>query len=396
MLDDLSLLNLLKIFFTVGLGKKAFHVLYKNLPSASLNLLQDEAWIYAQLEQVPLKEESKRQKILSDYASEEILRRAEKEILWMKERGGKILSFLDPAYPDLLKEIPDAAPLLFTQGKLDTFSTHFPLAFVGTRECSDYGRKVVESFISELQGQNFLIVSGFARGIDTCAHEAALRHNLPTVGVLGTGLDLVYPRENLKLFQPMIERGAFVTQYATETLPQAWNFPERNRLISGLSKGVLLVEVPEKSGALITAKFALEQGREVFAVPGSIFSKNNAGVHRLIQEGAKLVTSISEVLEEFLQFQSLYQFGQAKKTLPSEKSQNKEAGPEGLKNRIAEDLKGSEARLYTCLSEDALHVDQLVEKSGLGSSEAIGILTDLMLRGYVNELPGKFFVKAEN
>ncbi len=282
--------------------------------------------------------------------------------------------------------------MIFTQGQQSYFSSHFPLAFVGTRECSEYGKKVVENFIADLKGQNFLIVSGFAKGIDACAHAAALKNGLPTIGVLGTGLDLVYPKENLKLFKPILENGAFVTQYATETIPQAWNFPERNRIISGLSKGIILIEVPEKSGALITAKFALEQGRDVFAVPGSIFSKNNSGVHRLIQDGAKLVNNISEVLIEFAQFETL----KIKKTLPSEKSQNKEAAQEKAKAIPLESLKEDEARLYAYLSEDVLHVDQLVERAGLNSSETISILTSLMLKGYVNEVPGKFFVKVEN
>lgn len=207
----------------------------------------------------------------------------------------KIILIEDPDYPSLLKELYDPPVLLYMKGSLQNFASG--LAVVGARKCTSYGRNVAEVFSKELAEAGMTIISGGARGIDTCAHKGALETG-STIAVLGSGVDIAYPPENKALFSQIMDRGALLSEYAPGTPPLAGNFPARNRLISGLSQGILVVEAAEKSGSLITASLALEQNREIFSVPGSIFSKSSTGTHRLIQQGAKLVFSSADILEE--------------------------------------------------------------------------------------------------
>lgn len=207
----------------------------------------------------------------------------------------EIILMEDQEYPSLLKEIYDPPALLYMKGSLQNFSTG--IAVVGARRCSSYGKNIAETFSRELAKAGITIISGGARGIDTCAHRGALETG-STIAVLGNGVDIVYPPENKPLFSQIIEKGALLSEYAPGTPPLAGNFPARNRLISGLSQGILVVEAAEKSGSLITANLALEQNREIFSVPGSIFSELSKGTHKLIQQGAKLASSSQDVLEE--------------------------------------------------------------------------------------------------
>ena len=209
----------------------------------------------------------------------------------------RAVRFIDPGYPRLLSEIPLPPAILSVRGEV-TAEDEWALAVVGTRRASAYGRQMTERLVQELAAQRITIVSGLARGIDTYAHAAALDAGGRTIAVLGCGPNLVYPPENAKLAARIVEQGAVVTEFAPSVQPEASNFPARNRLISGLSLGVLVTEAPEASGALITTRFAAEQGRDVFAVPGNATSRGSLGCNRLIQDGAKLVIEPLDITTE--------------------------------------------------------------------------------------------------
>lgn len=213
----------------------------------------------------------------------------------LKKQNVSFPVLAEKSYPALLKEIPYPPLALYMRGAMPIIPG---IAVVGTRRASAYGKSVAEKLVRELVKYHFAIVSGLASGIDTIAHQTALSHGGKTVAVLGSGWENVYPDENKKLAQAIMRHGAVITEYPRNSPPLRSYFPWRNRIISGLSLATIVIEAPEKSGALITARFALEQNREVLAVPGSIWSKNSAGTHRLIQQGAKLVTKIEDILEE--------------------------------------------------------------------------------------------------
>ncbi len=315
--------------------------------------------------------------LLKNIYEDSNLRRAEKELEWLEKNQSKIITILDADYPPLLKNIHNPPALLFSRGNFSSWTDFLPIAFVGTREITDYGKKVISHLIESLEETNVVVVSGFAKGVDAYTHKAALKAHLPTIGVLGTGLDYIYPRENEELYYEMIEQGGFLTEYPTGTMPHPGHFPDRNRIVSGISKGVIVIEAPEESGALITARYALEQNREVMAVPGNIFSQNSRGSHRLIQQGAKLIEKIEDVLEEFQLIQ---------------KNIDKISSSE--KNEIP--LDETEKILFENLSSEPQHIDKIFEICTLPPSLIAGTLTTLVLKGVVNELPGKFFVKSES
>ncbi|WP_239254807.1 DNA-processing protein DprA [Listeria ilorinensis] len=207
------------------------------------------------------------------------------------------LFYLDDDYPALLREIPYAPPVLFYRGNRSVLSKK-TISFVGPRYASDYGREATHFLIRGLRQTNWAIVSGLAKGIDTSAHQAASQVGLMTIAILGAGFGHIYPAENRPLFQEIAESGLALTEYTFHTRPRKWHFPDRNRLISGISKGTVVVAAREQSGSLITAYSALEQNREVFAVPGRIFDQEERGCHRLIQEGAKLIFNSAHIIEE--------------------------------------------------------------------------------------------------
>ena len=209
------------------------------------------------------------------------------------------MTFLAEDYPKVLLEIPDPPPYLYVKGELRGSET--AVAVVGSRRASTYGMLTTTRLATELAAHGVTVVSGMARGVDTAAHRGALSGGGRTIGVLGCGIDVVYPPENRKLFEEMAEKGALVSEFPLGTLPLAENFPRRNRIISGMSRGVLVVEAMENSGSLITAQFALDQGREVFAIPGNINTSSSRGANRLIKQGAKLVESVDDILEELPQ-----------------------------------------------------------------------------------------------
>jgi len=298
----------------------------------------------------------------------------ERDLEWMEKFGVSLISFQDPLYPPNLKMIFNPPSLLYVRGKLKEEDVD-ALAIVGTRRATTYGKLVARRLAHELGREGITIVSGMARGIDTMAHQGALEVGARTIAVLGCGIDIVYPPENRKLMEEIIERGAVISEFPLGSLPDAPNFPQRNRIISGLSKGVLVVEAPLRSGALITADFALEQGREVFAVPGQINSPNSQGVNRLIKEGAKLVESAEDILEEF-------NFSYPRK-LKRENADNETLS-----------LSPEEKKVFNLLKDTPVHIDFIIEASGLAASKVAEVLMRLEIRGLIREIPGKLFVRS--
>ncbi len=217
----------------------------------------------------------------------------------MKENKIDIISIMDKEYPVLLKEIYDPPICLYIRGNKSILN-ELSIAIVGCRDASDYGKMVARNFAFNLSKNGFNIVSGLARGIDSYAHLGAIKAKEKTIAILGNGLDTIYPKENIELSKEIINlEGAIVSEYPLGTPPKKQNFPARNRIISGMSKGVLVVEAKEKSGTMITVEFALEQGRDVFAIPGNIDIANSFGTNEIIKQGAKLVTSWEEIVEEY-------------------------------------------------------------------------------------------------
>ena len=294
---------------------------------------------------------------------------AERECGKVEKAGVKIVNYLAGEYPKILLEIPDPPPFLYMKGSLEGIEP--ALAIVGSRRASTYGMMTTARLAGELAGNGVTVVSGMARGVDTAAHRGALNNGGRSVGVLGCGIDVVYPPENRALFEEMALRGALISEFPMGTLPLAENFPRRNRIISGISRGVLVVEAAEKSGSLITAEYALEQGREVFAVPGNINFSSSRGANRLIKQGAKLVESVEDILEE----------------LPNR--QGTIAG--GNSPSPGFSLTPQEAAVYTLLAGSPLQIDDIIIKSGLTVGDVSAILLRLELKGAIMPLPGKIF-----
>ncbi len=283
-----------------------------------------------------------------------------------------ILTWDDDAYPRRLKEIPLPPPLLYIKGSLAP-EDDWALAVVGTRRASAYGKEIARTLCTELAQNKMTIVSGLARGIDAAAHVAALDAHGRTIAVLGNGIDQIYPPEHAKLARLIAERGALISDYPVGMKPDATNFPARNRIISGLSLGVLLVEGDEQSGAMITCEFALEQDREVFAVPGNIFRRESKGPNKLIRESrAKLVTRVEDILEE-LNLTMIAEKQQARAIVPSNET---------------------EAVLIKYLSADPVHVDELRQQSGLPIAQVTSTLALMELKGMVTQTGGMNYVLA--
>ena len=270
--------------------------------------------------------------------------------------GIRVVIIEDDEYPSLLKQIHLPPMLLYVKGSLEDISP--AIAVVGARKCTSYGKNVAEKISEELSHAGVMILSGGARGIDTCAHRGALKAG-KTVAILGSGVDIVYPPENRALFAQIAENGALVSEYPPGLPPVAGNFPARNRLLSGMSKGVLVIEAAEKSGSLITAHLALEQNREVFAIPGSILSETSSGTNRLIQQGAKLIMSGTDILEEFEIIRPKVKIEDKKEFTESEKL-------------ILSILKADEPML----------LEMICQLSGLEWGEVSLILVELEIKGY--------------
>jgi DNA processing protein len=280
----------------------------------------------------------------------------------LERYGVKVVTFHDPDYPARLKEIYDYPPVLYIRGKLLP-QDEWCLAVVGTRRSTVYGRQAAEEITTDLARNKITIVSGLARGIDSVAHQSALKAGGRTIAIAGCGLDIVYPAENAALARDIIKQGALISEFPLGTRPKADNFPRRNRILSGLSLGVLVVEADETSGAMITAHLALEQNREVFAVPGSILSPASRGTNRLIQEGAKLVRGYTDILEE-LNLTAVAQQMELTELLPTSET---------------------ETLLLKELSAEPTHIDEVCRSSGLPVATVSGTLAMMELKGLVKQ-----------
>ncbi len=290
--------------------------------------------------------------------------------------GIKAITIKDPEYPDCLRNIYDPPIVLYYKGRLEI--RQLSIAVVGSRRATYYGKSVAERISAELAAYGINVVSGMARGIDSSAHRGALKGGGRTIGVMGCGLDIVYPPENKELAERITESGALVSEYVPGTAPLPANFPARNRIISGISQGVLVVEAGEKSGSLITVGYALEQGREVFAVPGNINSISSAGTNRLIKEGARLVTSAEDILEEFNLIDNLNQKKEGERVKTVQKS-------------IFSALDEKERMIAECLLEGPMHIDLLVRQCKMEMQSLNTTLVMMELKGLVEMLPGKHY-----
>ncbi len=306
--------------------------------------------------------------------SDEFKQRCLVELDNLERNRSEILTYFDEAYPKILRNIYYPPLVLYINGKLiekDSIS----IAMVGTRNPSAYGKSMAELFARELSLQQITIVSGLARGIDSISHRAALSSGGRTIAVIGSGLDVIYPPENKKLFHEIAENGAVISEYPLGTKPDAQNFPRRNRIISGLSLGSLIVETKINGGALLTANYALDQNREVFAIPGNINNNSSSGTNRLIQKGeAKLVTRTEDILEE-LQL----------KLKP-------EVGVNIPKPSL--NLNMFEEKIIEALDRGGIQIDVIAEKTGMSTSDCLVNLLTLGFKGAVKQLPGKVFARV--
>jgi len=293
------------------------------------------------------------------------------EMARIEKAGVQVLTWESDEYPPNLRAIYHAPPVLYVRGRLET-RDEWAVAVVGTRRASVYGKEAARMLGTGLAQAGVTVVSGLAWGIDTVAHRACLDAGGRTIAVLGCGVDIVYPRQNARLAAEIAEQGALVSEYALGTRPDARNFPPRNRIISGLTLGTVVVEADLGSGALITAKFALEQGRDVFAVPGSIFAKGSRGTNHLIQQGAKLVRDVGDVLEE-LNLTMVSEQAQARAVLPANET---------------------EALLLEHLSAEPRHIDDLVRAVRLPTAQVSSTLALMELKGMVRQVGGMHYVLA--
>ena len=313
---------------------------------------------------------------------------AEKERARANEQGVQLVTFGCPQYPERLKEIYDPPPVLWVRGNADLLARP-SIAIVGTRHPTPYGTGIAEMLARDLSARGMLIVSGMARGIDSAAHKGALAAGKPTVAVWGTGADVIYPKENKKLAEDILATGgAIVSELPLGTFPAPQNFPRRNRILSGVSVGVLVVEASENSGTRVTARCAADQGRDVFAVPGNVTSKNSWTPNTLIKQGAQLTATWEDVWE----------------VLSSQVRLELEAGwavesksPAGASEPADQLLKGREAIVFEALRRDAaLQMDEILElvEAQLSSAEVFTALFELELAGRIRSLPGKNYVRA--
>ena len=345
-----------------GIGARRFHLLIEHFGSAS------QVWFDSK------NEIEKLTSFLGSNVIHEIINQRNDKTLdrikrMMDSSKFRIITLFDDEYPKLLKEIYDPPPVLYCKGL--PIKNHQPaISIVGSRRSTAYGRQMAEKFSYELAAAGVTVVSGLARGIDAMAHYGALKAGGDTVGVLGCGVDIIYPPENRKLFSRMVQEGTILTEYPPGSSPVAGNFPARNRIISGMTSGVLVIEAGQRSGALITVDFALEQGREVYALPGNINVPQSAGTNKLLKEGAKLVTDVQDILEEL----GLQQ-------------KNKE------KNQEPVQLDFFETQVYNALQEGERHLEELLKETKMDVHKLNAVLTMLEIKGIVKQMPGKIFIR---
>ncbi len=353
---------LLRLHLTPGLGRIALFKLHHYFGSFDAALqAPPQHWREAGLTEalchkIPAENGEKFQQTYRKLASQQI----------------QLISFWDDVYPSLLREIHDPPALLYLRGQLPEQEC---FAIVGSRRATSAGLTLTRELANTLAQHEVCIVSGLARGVDSAAHRGALDAKGATIAVLGCGIDRIYPPENSKLFHEIQQKNAIITEYPPETPPLAGHFPGRNRIISGLSRGVLIVEAAEKSGSLITGDFALEQGRELFAIPGALQNPNSRGTNRLLKEGAQLVTEAYDIL------QSLW---------PNQPTRQKQS----QHNNFADQLEGPALSVFQLLGHEPRHSDDIARECGLTPMELSAILLDLELRGGIQTLPGNHYIRG--
>jgi DNA processing protein len=300
----------------------------------------------------------------------------EKQRDFIEKQSVKIVSYWDSHYPEPLRHVYAPPAMLFYFGEWSK-DDDFALAVVGTRFPDEYGKTVTRNIADEIAAQDITIVSGLARGVDSIAHYAAVQQKKRTIAILGTNLSIIYPAQNRSLANQIVKNGVVASEYLVDTPQVPGNFVRRNRIISGLSRGVVITQAGEKSGALITANYAVEQNREVFAVPGSVYNEKQAGCHRLLRDGAKLTTNIDDIVKEFpfMQKESARQLDWISQA------------------QQAVELSGAEGQIIGALTKEGRHVDDIVIDSGLNHSQVMTALLTLELKGYVKQMPGKYYVR---
>jgi len=303
----------------------------------------------------------------------------EKELAQIKKLNLNILTPDDKDYPENLKFIADPPIVLYVKGRLQPDDKK-SIAIVGSRRASFYGLSLAEKFSRQLASHGFTIISGMARGIDTAAHKGALKQVGRTIAVIGSGFGQIYPPENKGLAEEICRQGAVISEFSVNTAPLPQNFPRRNRVISGLSLGILVVEAAQNSGALITADFALEQGREVFALPGKVDSANSSGTNGLIKQGAKLVSCVEEIEEEFDAQPNTLAVSPRKKEMPTINN-----------NALSEE----ESVLYGLMNEqEPVSLDEIAEETAIGIPLLSQAIFGLQMKHLIRQLPGKQFVRT--
>ncbi|MCY4403358.1 MAG: DNA-processing protein DprA [Candidatus Poribacteria bacterium] len=395
--------NLLHLSLIQGIGFKTVQFLIKIFGSAEkvLNATPQE------LEKIDE---------LSNTARESLIHKKlgcslERELELIQEYECQIITYYDAAYPSLLKEIDTPPLLLYVRGELKP-EDGLSIAIVGSREAKDYGRRVSYQLAHQLVNSGLTVISGFAKGIDTCAHRGALEAGGRTIAVMGNGLSLIYPASNRELVEKVIESGALVSEFPMGMKPRSENFPRRNRIISGLTLGTVVVEASNRSGALITARLATEQGREVFAVPGEIFSELSTGTHRLIDNGAKLISTVDDLLEALPQH-TIRQINASKPvserqikvdfTQSSEDTKTElipinktiEKTPTQTAHMVPpQDLTDDETTVFNAIEIPSSHIDNIIRTTQLPISKVSSVLLMLELKGAIQQLPGKLFSKT--
>ena len=331
----------------------------------------------------------------------------ERELELIDEFGCQIITYYDAAYPPLLKEIDIPPLILYVRGELKP-EDNLSIAIVGSRNAKDYGRRVSYQLAHQLVNCGMTVVSGFAIGIDTCAHRGALEAGGRTIAVLGNGISLIYPAGNKDMVDKVVESGALISEFPMGMKPMSENFPRRNRIISGLSIGTVVVEASNRSGALITARLASEQGREVFAVPGEIFSELSTGTHSLIDKGAKLISTVDDLIDA-LPPHTIHQITASKPAASQQKNREVSQVPEVGKNETKPiektpeqtlpvtpppDLAADEKTIYDSIEIPSSHIDTIVRTTQLPISQVSSVLLMLELKGVIQQLPGKLFART--
>jgi DNA processing protein len=310
-------------------------------------------------------------------------REAEKELGRVRDVGGRLIHWEESVYPKRLVEIYDPPPLLYLKGNEQVLSRH-AISIVGTRRPTPYGNQIAERLARDLAEHGLTVVSGLARGIDSSAHRGACAASRGgTIGVLGSGIDVIYPKENRKLFEEVEKRGAIITEFPLGTYPAPENFPVRNRMVAGIALGVVVVQGAQYSGSLITSRLAMEFGREVYGVPGNVTEPVSFAPNQLIKQGAKLVAGWEDVVEE-LPTEVRAELFPVEATTAEERA-----------SLFEQNLSPVEKRLFDLIHiEEPIHVDELVESTGLSSSEALAALCEMEMRGIIRQMPGKQFVRV--